>query len=292
MKPLFIDYVEFYITNNCNLTCNGCNRFNDRNFTGYQSWSDYRDQYREWSQELDIGYMSIMGGEPLMNPTFYEWVRGLMELWPGRRIIIPINGTLLHKHPQLYPLLQAHPELLLDVSLHNKQHKQKIIDDIKNFLTAPFTYEFDNTQYQEKLVITDAYGVRVIVRYSWWFHQGALTVDAETGRPTLHNSDPEKAHSICHSQTCHHFGRGRLYKCGPAALFPELDQQHPLWLTAEQRLRMLSVNSIGINDTLEVKQHFIDRIKDPIPQCSLCPESYQGQQIFSIEKRELKHVQR
>jgi hypothetical protein len=236
--------------------------------------------------------MSIMGGEPLMNPTFYEWVRGLMELWPGRRIIIPINGTLLHKHPQLYPLLQAHPELLLDVSLHNKQHKQKIIDDIKNLLTAPFTYEFDNTQYQEKLVITDTNGVRVIVRYSWWFHQGALTVDPETGRPTLHNSDPEKAHSICHSQTCHHFGRGRLYKCGPAALFPELDQQHPLWLTDDQRQRMLSVNSIDINDTLAVKQQFIDCIKDPIPQCSLCPESYQGQQIFSIEKRELKHVQR
>lgn len=292
MKPLFLDYVEFYITNNCNLTCSGCNRFNDRNFTGYQKWQDYASDYQQWASQLDIGYMSIMGGEPLMNPTFYQWLDGIMQLWPGRRVIIPINGTLLHKHQRLYPVLQHNSNVMLDVSLHNKQQKAAIVQQIHDFLVGPCTHEFDNTRYLEKLTITDANGVRVVVRHSWWFHQGALTTDTVTGRPTLHTSDPERAHAICHSQTCHHFDRGRLYKCGPSALFPELDRQFGLELTDRQRQLMLSVRSLAADDAPQVKQQFLSGIKDSIPQCEFCPEKYQGQQIFSIEKRELNNEQR
>ena len=75
MPKLRIPYAEFYIINVCNLACPGCNRFNDYNFTGYQRWEDYADAYKQWAEQVDIGNIGILGGEPLLNPTFMAWVR-------------------------------------------------------------------------------------------------------------------------------------------------------------------------------------------------------------------------
>ena len=85
MPKLHIPYVEFYIINVCNLACAGCNRFNDYNFTGYQRWSDYASVYQQWAEQVDVGSIGILGGEPLLNPTFMDWVQGINQLWPGRK---------------------------------------------------------------------------------------------------------------------------------------------------------------------------------------------------------------
>jgi organic radical activating enzyme len=285
-NKLYLDYVEFYITNVCNLACEGCNRFNDRKFKGWQPWQEHADAYRRWSKELFISNLSIMGGEPLLNPTFYEWVLGLRELWPNARIMIASNGTQLEKHQQLYEILRADPKTTINISIHNKLHKQQLIDKVKNFLTAPFEYQFDHTPYQEKLIITDANQVTVRIGYDWWFHQGSI-VRNENGKETLHQSDPETAHAICHAKTCHHFDHGRLYKCGPVALFPQYDQQFGLDLSPADRELMLSYRSLGAEDSIEVKQEFLNNIKNSIPQCRFCPSSYKGKQIFSLEKKDL-----
>jgi len=285
-NKLYLDYVEFYITNVCNLTCEGCNRFNDRKFKGWQPWQQHAEVYKAWSKELHISNLSIMGGEPLLNPTFYEWVLGLRELWPNAKIMIASNGTRLEKNQRLYDILKNDPKTSINVGIHNKLHKQEITDKVKNFLTEPFEYKFDHTPYQEKLIITDANQVSIRIGYEWWFHQGAITRNID-GKETLHQSDPNEAHAVCHCKTCHHFDHGRLYKCGPVALFPEYDRQFGLELDSKDRELMLDYRSLGIEDSAEFKQSFLGNLKNTIPQCRFCPSSYQGKQIFSLEKKEL-----
>lgn len=279
-----LSYAEFYITNVCNLTCQGCNRFNSFRFKGWQSWDDYRDIYAQWSQRLKLNTVTIMGGEPLLNPTFYQWLAGIRSLWPRAQIGIASNGTQLEKHQRLYDILKNDLKIELGVSLHNESTKDSIIQSVERFLTGPLTHEFDDTQYREKLRITDANGVSVLIHYNWWFHQGAVRTN-EQGRLTLHTSDINRAHEICHSKTCHHFDRGQLYKCGPAALFPEFDRQHPLDLTEEQRAIMMAVPKVSATDSDDALRDFLDHINDPIPQCQFCPEVYVGDQIFAIEKK-------
>lgn len=283
---LSLDYAEFYITNVCNLTCQGCNRFNSFRFKGWQAWDDVQPAYEQWSRRLKLHTVTIMGGEPLLNPTFYQWLSGIRELWPQAQIGIASNGTQLEKHQKLYDILKNDRKIELGVSLHNEMTKDQIIGKVERFLTGPLTREFDDTQYREKLRITDANGVSVLIHYNWWFHQGAIRTN-DQGRLTLHDSNVDRAHEICHSKTCHHFDQGRLYKCGPAALFPEFDKQHPLDLTDRQRDIMMSVPSSGADDPEEVIADFLSRIKDPIPQCQFCPEVYNGDQIFALEKKSL-----
>lgn len=94
---LKLDYAEFYITNVCNLTCNGCNRFNSFRIKGWQAWSQYKSIYEKWSQQLNIGIISIMGGEPLLNPEFYQWVDEQIKEWCWWQD----HGWFCHEHPTL-----------------------------------------------------------------------------------------------------------------------------------------------------------------------------------------------
>ena len=279
-----INYVEFYITNVCNLSCSGCNRFNNYKFKGFARWADYEAEYTQWSRELQFGSIGILGGEPLLNVDFMSWVKGIRSLWPNTHIKVTTNGYYLNKVPGLYDYINFDRKTELWVGIHNKMHKEKIMHNIKQLLVAPLSYEFNNDNpYQEYMWVTDSNGVRVKVEYNWWFHQGAI-VTTETGK-TLHNSDVRKAYNICHSKTCHHLMNGKLYKCGAVALFPEFDKQHSLELSSEDRELMNSYRPLSVTDSKETKVNFINNLKNSIPQCKFCPEEYHGEQIFALEKK-------
>lgn len=287
MSKLHIPYVEFYITNVCNLACPGCNRFNNYNFTGYQRWNDYADTYRQWAKEIEIGSIGILGGEPLLNPTFLHWVQGINQLWPNKTIRVISNGFRLDRHKDLYEILKQHPNIELWVGIHNKQHKKELVQKVQDFLQEPCQTQFDNNNiYQQYMTMIDSNGVRVRIEYNWWFHQGAI-IRNDNGS-TLHQSDPVKAHSICHMKTCHHFIRGELYKCGVVAVLPEFDQQHALVLNDQQKHLLHSYRPLRISDNANVKKQFVNNLAQPIDQCSFCPEQYHGDQIYALHKKELK----
>ena len=281
-----IDYIEFYITNVCNLACPGCNRFNNYKFKGFELWSDHEAEYTQWSKELQFNSIGILGGEPLLNIDFMSWLKGIRRLWPKTHTKVVTNGYYLNQVKGLYEYVKLDPGVKLWVGIHNKMHKETIMSNIKDFLTEPLVYEFNtDNPYQQYMWITDANGVKLKVEYNWWFHQGAI-VQTETGK-TLHNSDVDTAHAICHSKTCHHFMNGKLYKCGAVALFPDFDRQHKLELSAEDRVLINSYQPLSFIDSDHAKTSFINNLNKPIPQCKFCPEMYNGDQIFALEKKAL-----
>ena len=265
MQYLKIPYLEFYITNVCNLSCPGCNRFNNHYFRGSQRWNDYQEVYQKWAQEIEPGSIGILGGEPLLTPDALNWIKGVHSFWPKTFCKVVTNGFYLNKVNGLYDFLRDHPKVQLWVGIHNKIHKHP---------------------YQQFIMITDNNQVKIKVEHNWWFHQGALT-QLETGFK-LHESDPTKAHNNCHMKTCHHFIRGKLYKCGVVALLPEFDKQHNLLLSDHDRNLIENYRPLQIDDDADTKLSFVKKLSDPIPQCKFCPEVYHGEQIFAIEKRDLK----
>ena len=106
MKSHYVPTIEFYITNVCNLSCTGCNRFNNYKFTGFQKWNDYKEVYKKWSEVLDVGYIGILGGEPLLTPDYINWLTGIRELWPTSTISTITNGYRLNYVPGLYEYIK------------------------------------------------------------------------------------------------------------------------------------------------------------------------------------------
>lgn len=281
-----LQYCEFYITNVCNLACNGCNRFNNYKFRGFQRWNDYKDVYAEWAKELELASIGILGGEPLLNVDFKLWAEGIRKLWPSAFIKVITNGFYLNDIDGLYDLVRTN-RIQLEIGIHNKMHKEELMEKIKNFLVGPLEYKFDSSNpYQVYMFITDANKLQVKVEHNWWFHQGALI--PQDGQFTLHQSDVEAAHNICHMKTCHHFIKGKLYKCGVVALLPEFAEQHVINLTTEDRELMTGYRPLEINDSQTTKQEFVNNIKNSIPQCKFCPTQYNGDQIWAKQKKDLK----
>ena len=127
--------IEVYITNVCNLTCEQCNRFNNFDFKGWQRWSDHADQYQQWAKLIDLKSITILGGEPLLNPDIVSWVRGLNVTF-GIGVQILTTGTRLNQVKGLYDAIAyARPRNgtrnSIAVSLHNLDDLDSLQQNIR-----------------------------------------------------------------------------------------------------------------------------------------------------------------
>ena len=286
--------VEFYITNVCNLNCERCNRFNDFNFTGWQSWSDYRDTYQQWAQYLDIDDIVILGGEPLLNPTVIDWIKGLRQVFKTTQSIqVLTNGTRLNKVKGLYEALKQTqtPLVWLGVSWHNISTLDELDKEIRCFLqgdTLRVERGHELNRYNADFVYIDEIGIDIPVWIQDSFYPRSI-IPSGRGTLTLHNSDPTEAHSVCGfaQYKNYHFIRGKFYKCGPVALFPEFDQQHPLDISAEDRVLLNSYQPLTISNYVNSGAKFIEQLDQPLAQCKFCPSKMNNAQIFATSKNKI-----
>jgi hypothetical protein len=286
-----IPYVEFYITNVCNLNCSNCNRFNNHNFKGWQHWSDYKDEYQKWSEVVKLQGITILGGEPLLNPSIVEWISGINQLWGGVEVLT--NGTRLNHVPGLYEAIAATPSNWIGVSLHNINDLDRCFAEIRKFLRGDIKFytNDDPENFDGKLTYGGQYAfydgsvwVRVWIGDS--FYNSAVRLNS-SDRFVLHNSDPVAAHAVCGfvQYKCYHFIKGALYKCGPVALFPEFDNQHQFDISDEDRKLLHSYKPLTADDYTTCGDTFFQELDNVIPQCKFCPSKFDQITIQAVNKK-------
>lgn len=284
--------VDFYITNVCNLTCQNCNRFNNFDFKGWQDWKDYEPIYEQWSKLVSLRAITIMGGEPFLNPTLKDWVAGLNGLF-GIEVQVLTNGTrflqakgvyetMLYKSPNNN--MQNH----IGVSLHTPEDFEKIRADIYEFLKGDVTeYSKDENPWNADWQFKDSNGVMINVYTVDHFADSSLIPKIDGGY-TLHNTDPVEAHSKCAFATwkSYHFIRGKFYKCGPSALMPEFDDQVHLDISDDDRNLLHAYTPLTVDNFAEYHEEFFANLDNPIAQCKFCPgaEQYEMKKIYPVRK--------
>lgn len=134
--------------------------------------------------------------------------------------------------------------------------------------------------------------VTVLLNMSNTFNNSTVIHDPTSNQLRLNNSDPAKAIEICYSKKCHHFIRGKLYKCGPVGVLPEFVQQFPVTMSTHQKALIESYTPADVDWNSDQLGQFVDDLKNtvPIAQCSLCPEKFIASPIhhpikkYKIEK--------
>jgi organic radical activating enzyme len=297
-KHTFVNKVEFYITNVCNLTCDNCNRFNNHKFSGWQRWSDYADTWQQWSEHIDIENIVLMGGEPTLNSSLTEWVTGLTTVF-GSSIQVLSNGIHLNKVPGLYNALaqtRNHGGPVpgcVQISLHNLDHFEQIRENIKTFLGPP-QHEYgqvigiaNHDQPMDSMYysLRDVNDVVVNVHLANSFSTSAV-IHMPNNRFTLHNSDPIIAHSQCGFQQfrCYHFSHGKIFKCAPTELMLEFDQQFNLDISEQDRQLLASYQPMTVDRWESHHQTWLAELHDPIAQCKFCPVNAKQQTIWPMVK--------
>lgn len=244
--------VEFYITNVCNLSCTNCNRFNNYKFKGHYSWQDSEYALTEWSKRIELEHLTIIGGEPTLNPDLEYWCYGLRKLWPNAEIRIATNGQYLS--PSIAPdRLWEIYQVGYGVTSHNDETHR---------------------------IAEEVHEGRAVVVKNYMFRESAV-VQTETGL-TVHNSNPQDAFDKCDMKYCHHMINGKLYKCGVVAVLPEFEKQHSLQLTEHQRHLLTSYKPLSHDCTDKELEDFLSTVNSPIPQCALCPASAEYKLIDKV----------
>lgn len=295
-----IPNIEFYITNVCNLTCSNCNRFNNHDFGGWQRWQDYQHIYQQWAEKIRLQRITVLGGEPLLNPSVMDWVDGINQLWQ-KSVQILTNGTRLNHVPNLYDRLnrwcdpqQPWIKNWIGVSLHNANDRERCFETIEKFLKGPVEYVHRSDPKNKNSAYTmggdhafiDSNRVKVCVWEYQDFYTAAVQKTA-SGQFTLHNSNAVTAHQVCGFAQfkCYHFVRGKIYKCGPVALFPEFDQQHVFDISDQDRALLNSYEPLSVDQFDQMGIQFMQNIDQPIPQCKFCPEKFTMTQLHAVSKK-------
>jgi organic radical activating enzyme len=294
MTRLLLGKLEFYITNVCNLTCGGCNRYNNYNFKGAQNWNDYSENLAKWAEKIEINHLIILGGEPLLNATINQWVTGLRSLWPRRGAVqIQSNGTRIDQVPGLYEALDHGKNGWIGVSAHSPDDLEELTRRIRRFLRGTITETADpNHITGSKYQFVDSQNTKVNIWMNDHFVQSNI-IEQPDGRFGLYKSNPEVAHANCTFVKFknYHWIRGKIYKCGPAALMPEFDKQHNFDISDEDRILLNSYDALSVEDFDQRGEEFFRTIDDVIPQCKFCPEKYTYDPItFSNRKKDWKLV--
>lgn len=284
--------VDFYITNVCNLTCENCNRFNNHKFSGWQDWYEYEPIYTEWAKRVKLNAITIMGGEPFLNPTLPDWVRGLNKIF-GIDVQILTNGTRFKQAKGLYAALAERidiPRNSIGVSVHSMDDLKKTEEDILSFLEPPVERIPPNTSYWRANLggFRDNNDIAVTLVKADTFGESTVRRIYHNMQPslTVYNSDPVLAHQRCSFAIwkSYHFIRGKLYKCAPVALLPEFVEQNKMFLTPEQKKLIHSYKPLTIDNYDEYSEEFWRELNNPIPQCAMCPVEYNAKRIFPIKK--------
>ena len=280
--------IEFYITNVCNLNCKNCNRFNNYSFSGWQRWADYEPVYKKWAEYIDIDHIVLLGGEPLLNPDIIDWAYGLSRIFK-KNVQKLSNGTRINHVNGLYESLKGRG-IWMGVSWHNPNNMDEFENEIKKFLKGEVVKleitDPANNWKDAHVVWTDSNRVTIPLWIQYDFYQSAIQ-PSKNGKLTLHNSDPLKAHDNCGfvKSKNYHFIKGKLYKCGPVALFPEFDQQHQLDISERDRQLINLYDPLTVAGVETYGNDYFAKLDQPIPQCKFCPESVgHYNRLFAVTK--------
>ena len=98
-----IPYIETHIEDACNLKCRGCSHFSPLAQPRRKDLQEFEAEFERLAEIEDIRVIRLMGGEPLLNPAFMEYLRIAREYFPASKIALVTNGILadrLGQHAQ------------------------------------------------------------------------------------------------------------------------------------------------------------------------------------------------
>lgn len=171
-----IYYLEVPITNNCNLSCNICTQHCDLvEKEQFAEIEQFKKDITALSKKIDIGFLKLSGGEPLLAENICDFVKISRELLPDSYIVIHTNGTLLQEMKNNFWEALRKNKIALDISklpisndkfsqildliddnditLHSIFLKKKCCDNFNKEGTSDTQKAFDACIYRKKLTL-------------------------------------------------------------------------------------------------------------------------------------------
>ena len=265
-------FVEFYITETCNLVCSGCNRFNNLGLIGHEDWNKNKEHYKKFASFVEVEHVSIIGGEPLQHPGIIEIIKDIRNFFPNSGMNIWTNGLLLDQIPNLRNTIVEN-NLRLIISVHNKKFRKVILKKIHSLFNGDIKFVKKNIKTKTGIEFTFTNnGINHRINFCENFAQNSLN-DPYNLKP--HESDPDLAWKACPNK-CPTIAQGKFHKCPMSHCMPvAVRQRNDIIINDKQQTLIDSFPYIECKDIDKVSEEFWRKfLQEKIEQCSLCPEKF------------------
>lgn len=233
-----LPYLEYHVSDFCNLKCKGCGHFSNR--VTEKIFPDI-EEFEESLTGLKVKFKNIknfrlMGGEPLVNPNLSKFIYMAKSYFPYADLKVVTNGLLL---PQINTeVIKAIRDCNVVVDISQYPPTRNMIEDIVNFTERnqiPICIGKEITQFMKQMCSSI-------------------------------NNNFERAHRRCISKGCHFLRKKRLYPCPEVSLLYENRDFFEVNITKE----MLECNSFDLVDGKENGWEILESIIKPFEFCRYC----------------------
>lgn len=252
--------IDLHITQNCNLTCEGCFDFNNHGLSSMLSLEEGKKWMSYWNKRIFPKNFAILGGEPTLHKDLIGFINLSREMWKNSRIFLTTNGFFLHKHEGLGETLKQN-DVFLYISIHH--HSREYLEKIKSNLLLAEEWKKN--------------GVRVFIQKSY---ENWAKIYKGYGSNILpyEDNNPELSWRSCLNKECFQLHEGNIYKCPPLAYLPLLAEKFKLSDKWDPYLKYTPLKPDCSDEEL---LEFFNRGCESV--CSMCPTK-----IESYDPRKLK----
>lgn len=298
--------LDVFIGGKCNLACYQCDTRSDVIRSGEydQSTETIIEGIRLAQQHFKIEMYSMLGGEPLMYLSqVKEIVTYIRATDPQAYIIIPTNGTLLHKNrPELTDLLLNYNVSLFVCNhfagFNDKKLSQRVIDSALDFAKELNLEQIDHVEFNRKLSGIDVDSkenftgeehvftngtMHLWIRNQEEFHSNYY-MSNNVPKPFATN-DPEGSYREgCCSPMCSFMFDKKLYKCAALGTLEKFLKfynatEDPAWQ------KYLAYKPLDlVTATKEEVKDFSDTKLSAKPECDMCPNTNEHIFVKTEEK--------
>ena len=237
-----LDILDISTTIGCNLSCKGCNHFS--NYFAPSSKLDTDALIEDIGTilpRLDIGRVSVIGGEPLLNPRCKEIVNACRS-HTNSPIYLYTNGLLLLQNEEWIKEVLEDERVFLRISIHLKE----VEDIIKKFNHPKVLLTVHHTGQDR------------------WFN----SIKKRDGKVYPYNQNKiAKSFKACSCPNTQLFNR-KLWKCPNTAFLQEL--LHVTEQSEDEVWQEYLVDGLPVTCSDEELTLFCKRSKLPDKVCNMC----------------------
>ena len=246
-----VPVLDFHITHNCNLTCEGCSDFTNSGHSKMISIEEAEEWIGYWNKRIKPRQFILLGGEPTLHKDLIDFLYLSRKMW-GSDVIIKLttNGFFIHNHPNLGIALKEN-NIVVSLSIHSKceEYLSKITSNLQTCLMWKNQLGVNvsvNTTHEYWTEIYKGYGPDIL---------------------PFEDNNPEESWNNCFMDgTCFQLHEGKIWKCPPLAYLPMQAQKYNLSEKWDPYLKYVPLNHDCTNQEIE---EFFNRKAEPV--CAMCP---------------------
>jgi len=245
----YVERIELHVSHACNLACESCSHYSNHAHKGHLAPQTAAQWMAPWSRRLAVDELSLLGGEPTINPQLCDLIRIARRHFPRTRIRLITNGFFLDRHPDLGRTLVDVGNSYLAMSIHHDaaDYRARIAPALAQLETWRRDHGLDVVFWDSHANWTRRYH---------GFGDGMLPF--EDGRP-------RQSWETCLAKHCKQLHEGKLWKCAPLAYLGMQDAKFQL---SEKWRPYLAYQPLAPDCTDDELDAFLAREEDP--QCAMC----------------------